>query len=95
MRPHPLGDESRGSNDSESERPSHSSPRENNVFEYQLHTIRQAEMLRRAEAERLARDARAARRAARRAALRHAPEGRANNPEGRSSGGRIRFTRAA
>ncbi|MER7815426.1 hypothetical protein [Streptomyces sp. NPDC096153] len=95
MRPHPLGDESRRINDSESERPSHSSPRENNVFEYQLHTIRQAEMLRRAEGERLARDARAARRAARRAALRHVPEGRANSPEGRSGGGRIRFTRAA
>ncbi|MEU6703993.1 hypothetical protein [Streptomyces wuyuanensis] len=65
------------------------------MFEYQLHTIRQAEMLRRADDERLARDARAARRAARRAAPQRAPEGRVNSPEGRSGGGRVRFTRAA
>ncbi|MDI9885195.1 hypothetical protein QMZ92_12500 [Streptomyces sp. HNM0645] len=61
------------------------------MFEYQLHTIRQAELLRRAEGERLARDVRAARRAA----PRRVAEGRVKGSVERRAGGGPGSTRTA
>ncbi|MEW2167898.1 hypothetical protein AB0912_33615 [Streptomyces sp. NPDC007084] len=65
------------------------------MFEYELHRIRSAELIREAQDDRLAREAlrgrRAARRAARRASAEQDGEGRAHSPRPR----RHPFTRAA
>ncbi|MFC5804825.1 hypothetical protein [Streptomyces formicae] len=60
------------------------------MFAYELHQVMQAELIRRADAERLLREARQARRSARLSARRSAE----NDPEGRVST-RSRFARAA
>ncbi|MFJ6633166.1 hypothetical protein ACIQMR_17530 [Streptomyces sp. NPDC091376] len=63
------------------------------MFEHHLHEIRHAEMLRRSENERLAREVRDARPAARRAARRAARSSAVHAPEGRvSSQGRYART---
>lgn len=62
------------------------------MFEYEMHQLRAADLAREADRRRLlreAREAKAARAAARRSA-RHETEGRVNTPQWRS-----RFTRAA
>ncbi|MFI2347327.1 hypothetical protein ACH492_09745 [Streptomyces sp. NPDC019443] len=56
------------------------------MFEYEMQQLRQAELIREADTERLVRQVRKARRAARRAA---------KDAEGRVSPDRDRFTRAA
>ncbi|MEU2433352.1 hypothetical protein ABZ611_28345 [Streptomyces sp. NPDC007861] len=60
------------------------------MFAYELHQVMQAELVRRADAERLLREARRARRAARLSARRSA----GNDPE-RPVSTRSRFARAA
>ncbi|MQS37599.1 hypothetical protein [Streptomyces katsurahamanus] len=61
-------------------------PRENDMFQYRLQELRSAELIERAETRRLARQARRARRAAKHPA---------QDGEGRVSGLRERFARAA
>ena len=61
------------------------------MFEYELHQMRSAELIREADEYRLAREARRARRAARKASGEHAPGGQVNTRRH----GRLRFARAA
>ncbi|MER5210660.1 hypothetical protein ABT063_08795 [Streptomyces sp. NPDC002838] len=61
------------------------------MYEYEISQFRSAELIRRAEYERLAREAVRSRRAVRREAARHAAEGEVNTSRPR----RYRFPRAA
>ncbi|MGR8008087.1 hypothetical protein [Streptomyces hypolithicus] len=65
------------------------------MFELEIQKQHAAELIRRADAERLARQAVTARRAARRAARHGGRHSGGNTPEGPVSSLRSRFTRAA
>ncbi|MFI6012859.1 hypothetical protein ACIBAG_29280 [Streptomyces sp. NPDC051243] len=65
------------------------------MYEYELHRIRSAELIRQAEHERLARAAVRARREARREAVEHSAEGAAETEAHTSRRRRHRYPRAA